>query len=363
MGGLLAHLGVLTRGLAGAGHSLHVVLPPSRGADTVAAECASAGATVTRLTVRGKTDLAGMVSMARLVGRESPDVLHIHLSSPVEALPALLAARLGGARHLVTTEHAPTWYPRERRYSRAVKRITGRLLDAVIAVSEADARFLHEQFHIPEELVTVIPNGIPGFDTLPPRAEARARLGLPEEGSPIVGYLGALEPKKGILDLVKATTECERPDMIVILAGEGTLLPGLRQRAPELPFTLRAPGRVEDIATFLAALDVFVLPSHQEAMPLALLEAMSAGLPVVATRVGGVPEAVHDQVSGLLVEPSDFEQLAAALRRLVHEPELAGRLGRAAQAVAGELFSASRMVRRVQALYEEVTEPVERVVG
>ncbi len=357
MGGLLAHLSVLTGGLADGGHSLHVVLSPAPGADPAARECESAGATVTRLAVRGKTDLGGMVSLARLVARESPDILHAHLSSPVEAMPALLAARLGGARHLVTTEHAPTWFPLERRYSGMAKKIIGRLLDAVIAVSESDARFLRDRFHLPEALVNVIPNGVRGPGPLPSREEARARLGLPRHGSVIVGYLGELEPKKGILDLVEAAGGCGVRDLILVLAGEGSLLPRLEHRAAGLPFRLIAKGRVEDPRAFLAALDLFVLPSHQEAMPLALLEAMSAGLPVIASRVGGIPEAVQDGVSGLLVEPSSVPQLAQALERLVRDSARARRLGEEARKIVGDRFSADRMVRRVQDLYERVTVP------
>jgi glycosyltransferase involved in cell wall biosynthesis len=355
MGGLLSHLGMLTEGLASSGHSLHVVLPPSPVVDGAARRCESVGATVTRLNVRGKTDVGGMVSLARLVSRESPDVVHVHLSSPVEAIPALLAARLGGVRHLVTTEHAPTWFPLARHYSVPAKRVAAGLLDAVIAVSESDAAFLSDHFRVPEALINVIPNGVPGFASLPSPEDARARLGLPREGAFIIGYLGALEPKKGVLDLLEAVGRCDVPERVLVLAGDGSLSPRLERDAAGLPFRLATPGRIEDTGAFLAALDLFVLPSHQEAMPLALLEAMSVGLPVIASRVGGIPEAVQDGVSGLLVEPSDVSRLAHALERLARDPDRARRLGEGARRIAGEKYGVDRMVRRVQDLYRKVT--------
>jgi len=354
MGGLLEHVGVLTEGLVNEGHSLHVVLSPAPGTDPAAAGCESAGATVTRLTVRGKTDVAGMTALTRLVARESPDVLHVHLSSPIEAMPALVATRVGGARHLVTTEHAPTWFPLERHYSVIAKKVTGGLLDAVIAVCESDARFLIDHFRVPETLIHVIPNGVPGFDSLPSQQEARDRLGLPREGAVVAGYLGALEPKKGVLDLVEAAGKCDVPGLVLVLAGDGSLLSQLERRAAELPYRLITPGRIEDPGPFLAALDLFVLPSHQEAMPLALLEAMSTGLPVIASRVGGIPEAVQDGVSGLLVEPSDVSRLSQALERLIRDTDLARKLGNEARRIASGSFGADRMVRRVLDLYETV---------
>src|SRR5678816_942419 len=137
-GGLLRHVEILVQGLAAAGHEVHAVLSPAPGVDEVATACMTAGASVTRLTVRGKTDVGGMVRLASLVAAGRPDLVHLHLSSPVEAIPAILAARCGGAARLVSTEHAPGWAPMEKVYSRAAKRVTLRFIGAVIALSRAD---------------------------------------------------------------------------------------------------------------------------------------------------------------------------------------------------------------------------------
>ncbi len=354
LGGLLGHVATLADGLVAAGHDVHLVLSPAAAVDALVHDQAAAGARVTRLTVRGKGDLAGFLGMRRLVARDAPDIVHVHLASPTEAVPALLAARLGGARHIVTTEHSPAWSPLRRPHSRAVKRAATRLLDAVIAVSASDARALRDEFAMPEAILTVIPNGVPPIGPLPPRDEARARLGLPVVGATIVGYVGALEAKKGLRDLVAGAARSGLPGLVLALAGEGSLAADLAGAAARLPFRLLLLGRVQEVRTFLAALDIFAFPSHQEAMGRALLEAMAAGLPIVATRIGGIPEALQQGAAGLLVDPARPDQIAEALGRLARDRDLARRLGSAARAAAERDYGADLMVRRVEALYHAV---------
>ena len=344
-GGLHRHVQLLAEGLLRRGLAVHVVLPAAPGANALAGACAGAGATVTRLTVSGRTDLAGWRALRALTRRARADVVHVHLSSPVESLPALLALWAGGARRLVTTEHAPTWFPLRHAWSRTAKRAVGRAVQAVIAVSEADAAFLREEFAVPEHKLHVVRNGVPLHADTGTRAEARRACGLPQEAF-LVGYLGALEEKKGVLDLLRAAASASLAGAQVVLAGEGSLGPQLAGQPRCLLL-----GRLEDPRPFLRSLDVFAFPSHQEALPLALLEAMAAGLPVVATRVGGIPEAVEDEATGLLVPPKDPERMAAALHRLAADPALARRLGDAARARAARAFSAEGMVERTLAVY------------
>jgi glycosyltransferase involved in cell wall biosynthesis len=352
-GGLLEHLCLLSEGLARSGNSVRAVLAPVTAVDPPARRCLSAGVAVSRLTVRGKFDFAGMIRFARLVAADRPQVVHVHLASPVEALPAILAARWGGARHIVTTEHAPTWRPLQRFYSRAAKRAAMRLLDATIVLSRADAVFLREEFGAPPSLLRVIHNGVPGFPAPISKVEARARLGLSPDAT-VVGYLGALEEKKGLLDLLEAVERSRLAALTLLFGGEGGLEPVLRDRSAGRDFPVVLAGRIADVGGFLAAVDVFVFPSHQEALPLALLEAMAAGLPIVATTVGGIPEAIEDGVSGLLVPPRQPDAVAGALRRLAADPALARRLGDEARRTALEKFGAERMIRATEALYAEI---------
>jgi glycosyltransferase involved in cell wall biosynthesis len=348
-GGLLAHLAILARCLAERGHAVHAVLHPSPGADETARACEAAGVRVTRLTVAGRTDLRGLIGLRHLVAREAPGIFHAHLSSPGEALPALAAARWGGARRLVTTEHAPAWFPLERFYSRTAKRAAAHALHAVVAVCEADARLLRERFGLPAALVHVIPNGVDPIGDLPPRDAARAALGI-AAGSFVVGCAGALEIKKGVFDLLEALRRLGRPGVLLALAGEGSQREALQRQAAQAGVPLVMPGHVRDLPGFLAALDLYALASRQEAMPLSLLQAMMAGLPIVATRVGGVPEALDG--AGVLVEPSDPGALASALACLAADPSRAADLGSRARGIARSRFTSARMADRVEALYD-----------
>jgi glycosyltransferase involved in cell wall biosynthesis len=227
-------------------------------------------------------------------------------------------------------------------------------VDRVIAVCRSDARFLHERFGIAESKIAVVLNGVSAPGEMVPRAAARQRLGLPALACPLVGYLGALEEKKGVLDLLEGAARADLGALAVALAGDGSLGATLDERAGGLAFPLIRTGRIECVEIFLAALDIFVLPSHQEAMPLSLLQAMGAGLPVVASRAGGIPEAIEDGVTGLLIDAGCPDQIASALRRLHADAALCARLGSAARAAALVRFSASRMAREVEAIYRDV---------
>ncbi len=347
-GGLHRHLQLLAEGLLRRGIAVHAVLPPAPGAETLARACEAAGASVCRRSVSGKTDVRGWRALRKMAAEQEADVVHVHLASPVEAFPALIALRAGGARRIVTTEHAPTWSPLRRPWSRTAKRVVGRGVAAVIAVSEADAAFLQAEFGVPAHKLHVVRNGVPLHGYAMTRAEARRALGLPQDAF-LVGYLGALEEKKGLKDLLGAAASVVIDGLQVVLAGEGSLGAELAGRPGCLLL-----GPLPDPRAFLRSLDVFALPSHQEALPLALLEAMAAGLPIVATAVGGIPEAVENEGTGLLVPPGDPEKLASALRRLARDPGLAGRLGEAARRSAERHFSADRMVEQTLAVYRRL---------
>lgn len=354
-GGLLGHVATLAGGLAAAGHSVRLVLSSAPALDPLAREVSDSGVALTRMRVRGKGDLTGFLRLRRFVARENPDIVHLHLASPIESVPALLAARLGGARHIVTTEHAPAWFPLIRPYSRAVKRAATRLVGAVIAVSDSDADVLRGTFAVPDALIKVIPNGIPPLGDLPRRDEARDRIGLPGAAT-IVGYLGPLEEKKGLRDLLAGAAQSGLPGLALALVGQGSLREELAREAARLRLHLVLPGHMDDVRMALAAFDIFAFPSHQEAMGRALLEAMAAGLPIVAARVGGIPEALQNGAAGLLVEPRRPDQIAAALGRLARDHDLAGRLGAAARATAERDYGADLMVRRITALYRRLLE-------
>ena len=352
-GGLIDHVVMLTAGLASRGHRLSVVLSPATDVDEAARRCETAGARVTRLTVEGKSDLDGMLAFRKLVSALDPDVVHVHLSSPIEAVPALASARVAGARRLITTEHAPTPVPLARSWSHLSKRIAGRWLHAVIALSESDAEFLRQEFDVPAERIRVIPNGVDPDPLLPERGEARRRLGAAHAGGLWIGFAGGLERKKGVLDLLEGARIAGLTGAVLVLAGRGSLEAELPGRMAKLSIPVVLTGQLPDLDDFFAAVDLFVLPSHQEAMPLVVLQAMAAGLPAIATRVGGLPEAIEDGVSGLLIAPTAPAEIAGALTRLAGDPRLRSELGRGARQRVRERFAVDRMIDSVAALYAE----------
>ena len=147
------------------------------------------------------------------------------------------------------------------------------------------------------------------------------------------------------------------PGIVVAMAGEGSLMAQLKEDAAQRKFPVLLPGFLPDVSSFLAALDIFALVSHGESMPLALLEAMHAGLPILAARVGGVPEVISDGVTGILVQPARPDLIAEALKKLTAEPAWAGRLGESARRTARERFSADAMVTQVESVYQHVMTP------
>jgi glycosyltransferase involved in cell wall biosynthesis len=172
----------------------------------------------------------------------------------------------------------------------------------------------------------------------------------------VVGCAAALEVKKGVLDLVEAVGRAGLGSAVLALAGEGSQREALRDLAAARGVALVMPGHVPDMHAFLAAIDLYALASHQEAMPLSLLQAMMAGLPIVATRTGGVPEALGAD-RGVLVEPGDPGELARVLRELASDPARAAALGARARQAAREQFAASLMARRVAELYTALLAP------
>lgn len=207
----------------------------------------------------------------------------------------------------------------------------------------------------------VIPSGV-DTDLFRPRtgarAEARARLGL-DLAHPVVGTVGRLDPRKGTDVLLAAAAQLIKkglPELRVVVVGDGPLRDELPALAARLGIAERVHmlGDRSDVPEVLAALDVFVLPSRSEGMSNALLEAMASALPVVATAVGGNPEAVSADTTGVLIPSDDPTMMADAVLRLVTSPSLAAELGGAARRRVEERYGARAMVRRLEAIYDAV---------
>jgi glycosyltransferase involved in cell wall biosynthesis len=207
---------------------------------------------------------------------------------------------------------------------------------------------------------TVIPNGVDlsRFSTPAPRCGFRSEYSVPDD-APLFGVVARLEAEKGHAVLLEAWESVARavPGAWLAIVGEGSEEASLRARVDAMPAAVARrvifAGRREDVSALTAQLSVAVLPSLREAQGISLLEAMARRVPVVASRVGGIPEVVTDGVDGLLVSPSSPSELADALVRLACSPELRARLGEAGYDTVRARFSIDAQVRRIQAVYDE----------
>jgi len=340
--GLLAHLHAL-------GHRQTLAADP-RG--PLAPRAADLGIPVVPLAIRNHLDLPAARRLAGLLPRGPYAILHFH-TARAHALAAFLGGSSGVSR--VVTRRMDYrlrggWYTR-RLYNHGVQ--------AVIAISEGVRAMLITSGVEPAR-IHLVPSGVEPERFAPQpgaRSAARARYGI-TDGQWLAVVVGALEERKGHTVLLEALAALRDPRLRVLCAGDGSLRDALPARAAALGLgdRVRFLGAVDDVAELLAAADAFLMPSHHEGLGVAALEAMAAGIPVVASRVGGLPEAVVDGETGLLVPPADPAALAAAITRLAADPAHARELGAAGRARVQARFSMTAMAEGTLAVYRELVE-------
>lgn len=288
----------------------------------------------------------------RMLVRQRPQVVHVH--SPVPAIAARLLVRLmrpSRRPRLVYTEH--NRWPRHRRSTRTANALTFGLNDTALAVS-AEVRD-----SMPARLrprVEVLRHGVDVAEVrshASSRERCRAELGIAVD-EVVVGTVANLRPEKdlGLMLEAAATVTTSNPAVRYVLVGQGPLEADLRERHAHLGLGERVllAGYRPDALDVMSAFDVFTLSSLHEGLPVALMEALALGLPVVATRAGGIPELVSDGSEGLLVAPGDAEALAAAQAKVATDSELRARLAAAARS-AGDRLDIGPAVRRLEELY------------
>jgi len=295
---------------------------------------------------------ARVVQFARLLRAERPAIVHAHMSWPLACRYELLGAITAGVPAIIATEHLFSDVPWRR--SRLIQRLICTRVDRYIAVSEHLARQLRERLRFPARKVSVIHNGIP-LERFRRDADTgqRARLTGSSE-RPLIITVARLAEQKGQRFLLAALQSL--PNACVVLVGDGPDRAQLERQARDLGLHDRVVflGQRADVAELLACCDLAVLPSLFEGLPLAALEAMAAGKPVVATNIGGTSEAIEHGVTGLLVPPGDPIALATAIRAVLGDPALAQRLAAAAQARVAQCFSVEAMTKHVTNLYDHV---------
>jgi glycosyltransferase involved in cell wall biosynthesis len=237
---------------------------------------------------------------------------------------------------------------------RAMHRTMARLAHAIIVVSEADRQRWIQVAGAPAGRVHTIPNAAFARPPQPP-VDLRAELGVAPE-APLIGCVGGMRPEKAQVVLLEALSRLRDrgPAPHVVLVGRGVEWDALARRAAELGVEDRVHmlGLRQDVDGLLPSFAVAVLPSDREGSPLSLLEYMQAGRPIVATRVGGVPEHVRDGVDAVLVPPRAPDAMAAAIDGLLDDPARARQLGESARRRAASEFSAARVTERIEALYD-----------
>ncbi len=311
-------------------------------------------------------ELASFFSLIKIFIREKPGIIHLNSSKVggLGAVAARLASLVTGSRPLVIftvhgwgfNEDRPYW---QRTAIFFFSWLSAIFLDKLILISSADYRSARR--FVPERKLILIQNGIGPIAFLP-REEARHFFGerLGREFRPdeiIIGTNAELTKNKGHIQLIDAVNQMEiqnpKSKIQTIIVGEGEERKKLqnRIRSLELEDTVHLVGFVPEAARYLKALDVFVLPSLKEGLPYTLMEAMAAGVPVIATGVGGIPDLIENGKSGMLVPPKDPNALAQALLAFLARPERGRTLARKAGERLENDFRLDAMIARTQSLY------------
>jgi glycosyltransferase involved in cell wall biosynthesis len=317
------------------------------------------GISCTRLPRLGRVDPILLLRMCQLILREKPDIVHTHLFK--SDLHGRLAARLCGVPVVISTSHNnDVWarrFPLGSFYG-----FTAKLTDKVIAVSNEVREYQIQYTGISPHKIIVIDNGV---NVQRFADQEDAGLSLRHEfqisvGTPLIGIIGRLQPQKDHENFLKAAVQIRSklPDARFLVVGDGPLREELMAQAQTLGLgsSVIFCGIRQDIPAVMAAIDLLVISSKWEGLPVTLLEGMAACRPVVSTAVGGVPNVVADGQAALLVPPEDSLALAIACLKILQDPALAQSLAQAGYERVKNQFSLDAMIGKTLNLYEELLE-------
>jgi glycosyltransferase involved in cell wall biosynthesis len=374
MGGPALHVAYLTAGLQERGYDTTLAAGSlARGEDSMAFVADDLGVEVVRIDELGREisplrDLVATIRLARLIRRERPEILHTHTAKA--GTVGRVAALLAGSRRppiVVHTFHGHVlrgyFGPVRSLFFLLLERGLASITTALVAVSPQVRDDLVALRVAPRERFAVIRLGIEldqrvaaGQDG---RLESRRYLGIPADRF-AVGWIGRMTAVKRTDDVLIAFRRLRDSgvDACLCMVGDGPDRPQLERRAHELGVVRDTLflGYQEDVAPYYAAFDALVLPSGNEGTPVSAIEALAAGRPVVATRVGGVPDVVRDGEDGFLVEAGATDDLADRLERLARDPALRERLGQQGRARVLPRYAVERLVDDVDRLYRSLLE-------
>ncbi|MGH7923505.1 MAG: glycosyltransferase family 4 protein [Candidatus Binatus sp.] len=335
----------LTRALTGGGHRAELVCDP---AGRLWERATAAGIRCHPIRIRNAIDLAAGVRLRAILKRERFDIVHFHTSRAHSMAPF---ARGFGSTLFVTRrmDYRPNRVFAPYLFNRAV--------DGIVAISRGVADSLATA-GVDRRRVTVVHSGVDCDRFRPPsadeRVQARIALGIFDSAF-VVSAVGALEPRKGHRYLVEAIAHLAPTASSIrcFIAGHGSIRGELEREIAKLGCGERVKllGRIDDPRELLWASDVLAMPSLNEGLGVAALEAMATGLPVVASDVGGLREAVEDERRGVIVPPANLEKIASAIQRLAEPTGVRLQMGAAARAHVVENYSMDKMAARTLELY------------
>ncbi len=352
MGGAERYIGLLASGIKAFGYRPVLIAGGGIGLEPLKENMRSMGAEIYELERNARFGKGFASRLIRILRSIKPDVFHFNLPGPFDARYGLVApiARMAGVRSIVSTEHLPMVqsFPK----GRVLKGFSTRFVSRVITVSEDNRKHLISNHHVQARRIRVVQNGIPDFEGTVD-LDLRRELGIGTD-SQLIAIVGALEERKGHETFFEALVNLPA-SMHAVVVGDGEMKRELRERTSVLGLSDRVhfTGYRDDVPSIMRNIDILVVPSSVEATPYVILEAMEAGLPVIASSVFGIPEQVTDEETGLLVPPKDVEELANAIRRLQTDPERRRLMGKKARERYRARFTLERCVRGTIEVYRE----------
>lgn len=321
------------------------------------------GIQVIRLDVKHKHDPSHYFQLRKIIKKQKIDILHLHIWNPASCRYAFAAGKRAKVP-IITTEHDPF---KLGSLKTIIKKWSLKLTSATVAVSDNNAKVINNLYPEFKAKVKVIKNGIDKvwwqsqllrFTELD-RRSIKENLFQAKEDTLIIISIAELHERKGLKYLVEAMKEVatQFPNVKLVIVGEGNERPHLEEQIKDLYLeeNIILVGRQKEIPQLLSSSDIFALPSQREAFGFVNLEAMITTLPIVATKVGGIPEVIEDNNTGILVEPSDSEALAKALIKLIKSPELRTKMAQAGFERVINFFDAKIMAEQYEKLYLKIS--------
>jgi glycosyltransferase involved in cell wall biosynthesis len=299
------------------------------------------------------TDYFSFFKVAKILRKERIQVIHTHNTQPL--LDGTIGAILsGGRQRIIHTDHARQ-FPDKKRYMFA-EWCMSHFVYKVVGVSEQTTDNLWSYEKIPRRKLMTIENGIDGslFQISIDEQAKRKELGIPAVG-PVIGAISRIEKVKGIKYLLQAMPKIinEFPDITLLIVGDGSEKSSLKAEARQLDIEKNVifTGARNDIPDILQVLDIYLLPSLSEGLPMGLLEAMAAGCPVIASDVGGIPAATRGGEAAVLVPPGVYEKISDAVLLLYNNVKLKRELSLKQQEIFNRYYRADNMVNKYCEMY------------